>query len=162
MMLVAAQELHAPFILDLRNQERKRRFLSGVSRTLADQIAWMKHRATLPNDAYFVVYEIAHAIQETASVRVGSWVMTDGVAPKKTLVALALALEYAVQSGLRNFHFEVHKKSLSALKLYIKLGSEILGESEETLLLHCSLIDFLKNMSTVYHVPSHHILQITL
>ena len=172
MMLLAAQESHAPFILDLRNQERKRRFLSGVSRTLTDQIAWMQQRSHLLDDAYFVVTETKNpsiplgsirlhdVIAEKNSIRVSSWVMVDGVVPRKSLEALALAIEYIMKSGYSVCHFEVHKKSLSASKLYIKLGTQVVGQTEHTFLLSCAPALFLNNMAKVFKIEQPQILRV--
>ena len=169
MMLLAAKPEHAAFILNLRLQERKSRYLSGQAPSLSEQIAWMQAREKLPNDAYFVICEVGkpdtplgtirlHDVQhETNSVRVSSWVMVDGVAPKKTLEALALALEYAVHSGYPNCHYEVHKNTPTTLRFYTKLGTHIAGEKANTLLLRVALPDFLCNMSTIYHMPAAHI-----
>jgi len=170
MMLIAAEpEKHAAFILGLRLQERKSRYLSGQAPSVAEQIAWMQARDKLPNDAYFVIYEIAHpdtplgtirlhdVIPEQNSIRVSSWVMIDGVAPKKTLEALALALEYAIDAGYPNCHYEVHKNTPTTLRFYTKLGTHIAGETAHTLILRVALPDFLRNMSAIYHMPAQHI-----
>ena len=172
MMLVAADASHAEFILSLRQEERKKRFLSGSSENLAEQIAWMNQRQMLDNDAYFIIYEIQQpsqplgtirlhdVIDEKNSISVGSWVMRDGVQPKKTLEALSLAIEYIIRSGYSICHFEVHKASLSALRLYTKLGTQIVGETEHAYLLSCPPTLFLQNMASVYHLPQPHIQQI--
>ena len=172
MMLVAADTSHAEFILNLRQQDRKKRFLSGSSENLAQQIAWMEGRQLLSNDAYFVIYEIQQPEQPLGTIRlhdviadknsisVGSWVMRDGVSPKKTLEALALAIEYIVRSGYTICHFEVHKASSSALRLYAKLGTQIVGGTEHAYLLSCPPTLFLQHMASVYRLPQAHIQQI--
>ena len=170
MMLIAANpEKHAAFILQLRLQERKSRYLSGQPPSVAEQIAWMQARERLADDAYFVICEVGtpdtplgtirlhDVIPEEHSIRVSSWVMADGVAPKKTLEALALALEYAIHAGYPNCHYEVHKNTPTTLRFYTKLGTHIAGEKTNTLILGVALPDFLRNMSTIYHMPAAHI-----
>jgi RimJ/RimL family protein N-acetyltransferase len=165
MMLLAAKPEHAAFILQLRQQERKSRYLSGQVPSVAEQIAWMQKREKLPDDAYFVIFEVDKpdtplgtirlhdAIHEKNSIRVSSWVMVDGVAPKKTLEALALAIEYITQTQYTHCHFEVHQHSRSALDLYTKLGTQITGATQNTFLLSCPPLLFLHNMQCVYHQP---------
>lgn len=172
MMLVAADNSHAEFILSLRQEERKKRFLSGSSESLTQQIAWMERRQLLANDAYFIIYEIQQptrplgtirlhdVIAEKNSISVGSWVMRDGVTPKKTLEALALAIEYIVHSGYPICHFDVSKVNKSALRLYTKLGTQIVGETELAFLLSCPPALFLQNMALTYDLPMQHIQKI--
>lgn len=169
MMLLAAKPEHAAFILQLRQQERKSRYLSGQVPSVAEQIAWMQKREKLPDDAYFVIFEVDKpdtplgtirlhdAIHEKNSIRVSSWVMVDGVAPKKTLEALALAIDYVERCGYSCGHFEVHKNNRSTIRNHLRLGSKVVEESEYTVVFGATARGFLEKMTTVYRMTEPHI-----
>ncbi len=170
MMLIAADPAkHAAFILQLRLQERKSRYLSGQAPSVAEQIAWMQAREKLPNDAYFVICEVGKpdtplgtirlhdAIHEKNSIRVSSWVMVDGVAPKKTLEGLALAIDWVEHCGYNCGHFEVHKNNLSTIRNHLRLGSEVVEENEHTVVFEATSRGFLEKMTAVYRMAEPHI-----
>lgn len=164
MMLIAAQPEHAAFILQLRRQERKSRYLGGQVPTVAEQIAWMHARAQLPDDAYFIICEVGQpdtplgtirlhdAIHEKNSIRVSSWVMVDGVAPKKTLEGLALAIDWVERCGYTCGHFEVHKDNHSSIRTHLRLGSEIVSENDLTVVFGATARGFLEQMAAVYRL----------
>ena len=170
MMLIAADpEKHAAFILGLRLQERKSRYLSGQAPSVAEQMTWMQAREKLTDDAYFIICELDKpeiplgtirlhdAIHEKNSIRVSSWVMIDGVAPKKTLEALALAIDYVERCGYSCGHFEVHKNNLSTIRNHLRVGSEVVEENEHTVVFGATSRGFLEKMTTVYRMAEPHI-----
>ena len=173
-MLVAANpEQHAAFILNLRLQERKNRYLSGQVPSVIQQIAWMREREKLADDAYFIVCEIDKpgnplgtirlhdAIHKENSIRVSSWVMVDGVAPKKTLEALALAIDYVEHCGYTCGRFEVHKDNRSTIRNHLRLGSRVVAENDSTVVFYSTSRGFLDKIASVYRIPAPYIQGIT-
>ena len=107
----------AAFILALRTDAEKSRYLSPVSGELAAQQAWLESYAQQDEQAYFV---IEHHNQPIGTVRLydaqghsfcwGSWVLT-GKRPSHAAMESALMVyAYAVDHlGFTAAHFDVRK-----------------------------------------------------
>ena len=116
----------AEFILALRLDPHKRRYLSPTSASLDDQISWLRHYETDATQAYFVVCD--RNLERLGCVRMydpfeasycwGSWLMRDGVSPVIALESVLLVYAYGRHLGFRFARFAVRKDNVRVWRFH--------------------------------------------
>ncbi len=130
----------ADFILSLRTDKSKGKYLSSTSTELKEQINWLKSYENKIDQAYFIIESISG--DPLGTVRLydsqgssfcwGSWILKDG-APKisaieSTLMVYAYALDHL---GFRESHFDVRKENEKVWRFHERFGAERIGENEQ-------------------------------
>lgn len=95
----------AAFILSLRCNEKKSRFLNKTENDLEKQTAYLKRYKTLDNEWYFIIENKKHDPLGTCRMynvcgtqyTGGSWLMKDGSLPEETLEGAILARRMAFE-----------------------------------------------------------------
>ena len=132
----------APFILEMRVNKTKTKYLSKVSGTVESQKEWIlnyKQREEKKQEFYFVIESKNN--QKLGLVRMydfkdnsfcwGSWLIKDN-APKTTAIESALQIyEFGFYDlGFKKSHFDVRKGNEKVIAFHKRFGASIVDESE--------------------------------
>lgn len=130
----------AAFILSLRCDEKKARFLHKTENNLEKQIEYLKRYKTLDNEWYFIIENKQHEPLGTTRIynvqgdryTPGSWLMKDGSLPEETLEGILLAGETAYEVlGFEKSFFDVRKRNKKVIRFHLSGGAKIIGEDED-------------------------------
>jgi len=132
----------ASFILSLRTDEKKNRFLSKTDPDVIKQENWLLGYQSSSDQAYFVIEN--ETGEQVGTVRMydpqgesfcwGSWLIVEG-APSSTAIESALIVyQYGLALGFRAAHFDVRKGNKSVWQFHEKFGASRVGETEEDFL----------------------------
>lgn len=121
----------AAFIVQLRTDPQKRRYISATSPEIAQQVAWLEHYAHKPNDAYFVAEDKRG--ERLGTIRLydpiedsfcfGSWVMKAGAPASAAVEALLMVYHYALETlGFNRSYFAVRKANSSVWRFMENFG----------------------------------------
>lgn len=128
----------AEFILSLRTDENKSRYLNATSNDVVAQRTWLANYATGSGQVYFI---IEHANVAIGTVRLydaqgdsfcwGSWILKEGrpkqAAVESALMVYAYAIDYL---GFKAAHFDVRKGNERVLKFHERFQAKRVGENE--------------------------------
>jgi len=128
----------AAFILSLRTDEDKSRYLSPVTGAIADQQAWLCRYSKVDNQAYFI---IEYAGESVGTVRLyepksgsfcwGSWVLAASRPNHAAIESALMVYSYALDHlGFEKAHFDVRKGNESVWQFHERFGARRVGESE--------------------------------
>lgn len=129
----------AEFILQLRTSPQKQRFISATSADLTQQIAWLEQYARMPQQAYFIVENLAG--MKIGTIRMydavedcfcfGSWIMKDGVPATHAVESVLIVYHYALDNlGFNRSRFAVRKANRSVWQFMEKFGGVRTGETD--------------------------------
>lgn len=133
-----AQVEDADFILSLRTDAEKSRYLSATSNDVEAQRQWLEKYATSTGQAYFI---IEYEGQPIGTVRLydangdsfcwGSWILKEGrprqAAMESALMVYAFATDHL---GFKACHFDVRKGNDRVIKFHERFGAVCVGESD--------------------------------
>lgn len=129
----------AAFILTLRTDERKSRFIHKTENNLEKQIEYLERYKQLDNEYYFIVErkdgqligtERLYDIRENSCI-LGSWLMVDGASAAEVLEGDILLKNFAfLYLGMREIRFDVRKGNKRVIRYHINWGSELISENE--------------------------------
>lgn len=133
-----AEVADAPFILSLRTDAEKSRYLSTVSGELADQQAWLERYAKSDDQAYFI---IEHQGEPIGAVRLydaqgdsfcwGSWVLKKGCPTQAAMESALMVYAYALDHlGFRAAHFDVRKGNERVWRFHERFGARRTNETD--------------------------------
>ena len=139
LILRDADETDADFILRLRTDPIKSRFLSQTSASLQDQIAWMKSYKDRTDQAYFIIED--RASNKLGCIRIynptetsfdwGSWLIVEGAAPYVALESALSLYSYARRLGFLTAKIDVRKDNEKVWKFHENIfGAKLLQENE--------------------------------
>ena len=129
----------AEFILKLRCDEKKSRFLHKTEYNVEKQVEYIKNYLKKDNEWYFIIENKEY--KPLGTVRIydvegdkytgGSWLMIDGASPKETIEGDLLLKEYSF--NVLNFSkniFQVSKGNNKVIRYHKICGAEILSEND--------------------------------
>jgi RimJ/RimL family protein N-acetyltransferase len=128
----------AAFILSLRTNAEKSRYLSAVSGKLSEQQAWLARYAHADDQAYFIIESKGEPL---GTVRLydpqgdsfcwGSWILKDGrpshAAMESALMVYAYALDHL---GFAGAHFDVRKGNERVWQFHERFGARRVDETD--------------------------------
>lgn len=128
----------AAFILSLRTDVEKSRYLSAVSGELAEQQAWLDRYAQADDQAYFII-EFQDA--PIGAVRLydpqgdsfcwGSWILAPGSPAFAAMESALMVYAYAVDHlGFTAAHFDVRKGNERVWRFHERFGAQRVAETE--------------------------------
>ncbi len=128
----------ASFILSLRTDREKSRYLSTVSGELSEQQAWLKRYAAADNQAYFIIEYQGEAIgtvrlydPQGASFCWGSWILKSTRPSHAAMESALMVYAYAVDHlGFRASHFDVRKGNERVWQFHERFGAQRTAETD--------------------------------
>jgi RimJ/RimL family protein N-acetyltransferase len=122
----------AAFILSLRTDAEKSRYLNAVSGHLAEQQAWLERYAKSDDQAYFI---IEHQTEPIGVVRLydpqgnsfcwGSWILKSNCPQQAAMESALMVYAYAIDHlGFMAAHFDVRKGNERVWRFHERFGAE--------------------------------------
>lgn len=147
---------NAAFILSLRTDEIKSRYLSAVSADLSAQQTWLAGYANAQNQAYFI---IEYQNEPIGTVRLydpqqnsfcwGSWILKDSRPSQAAMESALMVYSYAVNElGFQTAHFDVRKANDRVWKFHERFGAQRISETDLDYFYHLSYDAILKSRTT--------------
>jgi RimJ/RimL family protein N-acetyltransferase len=130
----------AEFILALRTDPKKSRFLSPTNPDISAQVAWLQTYQLAADQAYFVIQSpdgekvgtVRLYDQRGQSFSWGSWILKDGVSRVCAIESALVVYHYALgHLGFTGAHFGVRKANLSVCAFHERCGAIVIGETHE-------------------------------
>ena len=129
----------ASFILSLRLDEDKNKFLHAVDDDLNKQIQYIEKYKTVDDSWYFIIEDKNK--ERIGTVRIydvqgdsfcwGSWIIVDGAGILTALESALLIYDYAFGPlGFKKSHFDVRKDNKKVISFHEKMGAVRTGESD--------------------------------
>ena len=136
-VLKNAQLEDAEFILALRLDPDKNKYLSPIDAEVEKQREWLRLYLNSQGQAYFVICDksfnrlgtvrIYDAVAESFSW--GSWILKKGAPASAAIESAVLVYHLAtVCWGFQSAHFQVHRANASVLSFHKKFGAEEVAE----------------------------------
>lgn len=136
----------AAFVLSLRTDPEKSRYLSATTPDLDAQRAWLQRYASATDQAYFI---IEHQDEPIGTVRLydaradsfcwGSWILKDGSPSQAAIESALMVYAYGVdQLGFTACHFDVRKGNRRVWSFHERFGARRTAETD---------IDYLYSLS---------------
>jgi RimJ/RimL family protein N-acetyltransferase len=129
----------AEFILGLRTDEQKARYLSTTDADLGKQRAWMAAYAGDDSQIYFIITSLSGA--PVGTVRLydrrgdsfcwGSWIKSDAAPSNFGIESALMVYRYALHLGFTRAHFDVRRENTSVRQFHQRLGATVTGEDAE-------------------------------
>lgn len=133
-----AHESDARFILSLRRDPEKSRYLSVVASEIEQQQAWLQRYTFATDQAYFV---IEHQQQPIGTVRLydaqgdsfcwGSWILSNCCPTHAALESALMVYAYALDHlGFQASHFDVRRGNERVWNFHERFGAQKVAETE--------------------------------
>ncbi len=129
----------AEFILNLRTDPIKGKYLSSTSTDLNLQIAWLEKYAMDDTQIYFIIENKSG--ERFGTVRIydkredsfcwGSWILRDGRPSGFAIESALMVYSFALALGFKNSHFDVRKNNESVWRFHERFGAIRVGENNE-------------------------------
>lgn len=136
----------AEFIVRIRTDKKKGRFISSTSHDLSEQRKWIENYLLSQGQAYFIITDMNN--RPFGTVRIydqqgnsfcwGSWVLSEEAPSYCAVESALLVYIYALELGFEQAHFDVRKGNLSVIKFHERFGAERSGETEDDILFSIS------------------------
>ena len=131
-------ESDAEFILSLRTDEKKSRYLSAVTNDIDAQREWLKHYAAANDQAYFIIEYQGESI---GTVRLydakqdsfcwGSWILKETRPSHAAMESTLMVYAYAIDDlGFRASHFDVRKGNERVWQYHERFGARRVATTE--------------------------------
>lgn len=127
----------ADFILSLRTNESKNKYLSPTSSSLSAQKDWLRSYEQNSGQAYFVIF---HNDSPVGTVRLydqsgdsfcwGSWLISNSAPSFAGIESALIVYSYANVLGFKKSHFDVRKDNASVWRFHERFGAIRSGETE--------------------------------
>ncbi len=141
-ILRVVEEIDSAFILSLRVDETKNKFLSNVEADPDKQIEWVrsyKLRELAGDEYYFIITSLDG--ESCGTVRLydfqgdsfcwGSWLIKNGSPPSAGIESALLVYELAFyQLGFSRSHFDVRSDNVKVRAFHERMGAQRLRENE--------------------------------
>jgi len=129
----------AKFILSLRTDDQKSRFLSKTNADIIAQKQWLEAYAKDSSQAYFIINDYngdkigtvrLYDIQES-SFCWGSWILADNAPVHASIESALIVYSYALGLGFDQAHFSVRKENVSVFRFHERFGAIKISENNE-------------------------------
>lgn len=144
----------AEFVLSLRCDPKKSRYINKTENNLQKQIDYIKRYLTLDDEWYFIIENKEH--KPLGTVRIygvegdrfssGSWILIDGALSEEALESEYLSKNYAFNVlGFKTCYADIRKENKKVVKYEVAMGAKIVDEDEENYYFECGA-EFLDNL----------------
>lgn len=128
----------AEFILGLRTDDRKGRYLSATTADVEAQRAWLARYANDDSQVYFIICALDGTSvgtvrlydQRDDSFCWGSWIKSDSAPRGFGVESMLMIYDFALQLGFRCSHFDVRQQNVTVIQFHERLGATRTGETE--------------------------------
>jgi RimJ/RimL family protein N-acetyltransferase len=149
----------AEFVLKLRCDEKKSKYLHKTENNLQKQIDYIKRYLDKDNEWYFIIENKQH--RPIGTVRIydvkgkqftgGSWLMEEGATANEVLEGSLLVRNYAFNVlGFEKDFYDVRKENKKVLRFHKICGAKIVGESDIDFFFEYTKNDFEKNRARLF------------
>lgn len=129
----------ASYIVALRTDEQKSRFISSTSADIKPQEQWLEKYALDDRQVYFIIQNMQGENigtvrlydQQADSFCWGSWIIQAGAASSSSIESALMVYHYGLALGFQSAHFDVRKGNESVWKFHERFGAIKTGESTE-------------------------------
>lgn len=129
----------AAFILGLRTDNLKGRFLSATSASLEDQYRWLDNYSTAIDQAYFIIESLDG--NQLGTVRLydpvgnsfswGSWILRTGAPASAAIESTLIVYHYALDVlDFSSAHFDVRKSNERVWSFHERFGAQQVRKTE--------------------------------
>lgn len=144
----------AEYIISLRTDFKKGRFISSTSNDIKKQQEWIRSYLSGSGQAYFII--TSKDGERYGTVRLydkidesfcwGSWVISNEAPPFVAMESALLTYKYALKLGFTSSHFDVRKGNLSVIKFHERFGAVRVGETDDDILFKIDKESILKSI----------------
>ena len=135
-----AKQEDAAFILDLRTDSQKSRYLSTTDADLEKQQNWLNHYTEQTDQAYFVIESLQG--EPLGTVRLydaqehsfcwGSWILKEGAPQTSSIESALMVYAYAIDYlKFQAAHFDVRKGNESVWRFHERFGAQRVASNED-------------------------------
>ncbi|MEQ0828319.1 MULTISPECIES: GNAT family N-acetyltransferase [Enterobacter] len=132
----------AAFIVALRTNEKKGRFISTTSDDVKAQEKWIEGYLKSKGQAYFIITDLDDIPfgtvriydQQQDSFCWGSWVIHEDAPSHFAIESALLVYYYALKLGFTRAHFDVRKGNHSVIRFHERFGAVRQKETEDDIL----------------------------
>ena len=151
----------AEFIVRLRTDPQKQRFISATRADLAPQIAWLEQYARTSQQAYLIVEN--RTGDRIGTIRIydpvedsfcfGSWILKDGAPVTHAVESVLIVYHYALDElRFNRSHFAVRKANRSVWQFMEKFGGTRTGETDDDYLYQTQRAPVLQSLRRYAHL----------
>jgi RimJ/RimL family protein N-acetyltransferase len=129
----------AEFILQLRTDPEKGKYLSATATDLDLQLAWLGKYAEDNSQIYFIIEDKNG--ERYGTIRLydvrgdsfcwGSWILRDGRPSGFAMESAILVYQFALSLGFKKSHFDVRKENVSVWQFHERFGAVRIEEQGE-------------------------------
>ncbi|NHQ89636.1 GNAT family N-acetyltransferase [Janthinobacterium lividum] len=129
----------AEFILQLRTDPEKGKYLSATAADLDLQLAWLGKYADDNSQIYFIIEDKNG--ERYGTIRLydvredsfcwGSWILRDGRPSGFAMESAILVYQFALSLGFKKSHFDVRKENVSVWQFHERFGAVRIEEQGE-------------------------------
>ena len=135
-----AKQEDAAFILSLRTDSQKSRYLSSTDADLEKQKKWLHHYADQSDQAYFIIESLEG--ETLGTVRLydaqehsfcwGSWILKEGAPQTAAIESALMVYAYAINYlKFQSAHFDVRKGNESVWRFHERFGAQRVASNED-------------------------------
>lgn len=147
----------AEFILQLRTDPVKGKYLSATNADLDVQTAWLERYESDNSQIYFIIedrYGVRYGTIRIYDVQGdsfcwGSWILRDGRPSGFAVESAVLIYQFALSLGFKKSHFDVRKENISVWEFHERFGALRIEERDEDYIYEISH-DAIKNSFDKY------------
>ena len=129
----------AEFIVSLRTDMQKGKFLSPTSNDVEQQRKWIGNYLRGEGQAYFIITDLENKPygtvrmydQQGRSFCWGSWILTKAAPSNYAIESALLIYLYALNLGFESAHFDVRKGNASVIKFHERFGATLINETAD-------------------------------
>ncbi len=147
---VALREINeddATFVLSLRCDDKKSKYLHSTKNDLLEQIKYIQNYYKNKDGWYFIIlrkktnerigtYRIYDIRRD--SFCIGSWIMVDGITSGELIESDYLIRSFGFNKlKTRKLHFDVRKGNKKVIRYHMRFGARIITQSDEDVFFEC-------------------------
>lgn len=134
-----ATEDDAEFIVQLRTDPEKGKYLSKTSSDVSLQVAWLEKYANDPTQIYFIIEDkhgerfgtVRLYDQKEESFCWGSWIMREGRPSGFAMESALMVYLFALGLGFTRSHFDVRKGNHRARRFHERFGAKRMASADD-------------------------------
>ena len=142
----------AEFILSLRTNPEKNKYLSITSNNINNQKIWLNNYSFDKSQFYFIITNSHN--KPFGTIRLydinsenfcwGSWILSDGAPINFALESMLIIYSFALSLGLKNSNFDVRRENISVCSFHERLGAIKTSEDELNIYYNLPYIQIIK------------------